>query len=131
MSSRETFARLCERVCGEQDWSLGPTGVELGLPGGRHQVVAMEFFEFQDQNLVRFYTTIGGADVLGPQRLALALQVNARLAYGALAVRDEQLIMTETLLLEDADSAEIRESLRYLAETADYYEKIFFGTDDH
>lgn len=131
MSTKETFARLCERVCEEQDWSVRPNGVELKLPDGRHQVVAIEFFESDDEELVRLYTTIGSTDALGEKRLALALQVNARLAHGALAVRDGQLIMTQTLLLEDADPGEIRASLRYMAETADYYEKIFFGTDQH
>ena len=131
MANKEAFARICERVCEEQRWKLLPTGVQILWPDGRQQVVSLEFFEFDGNDLVRLYTTIGSANALAQERLALALQVNARLAHGALAVRDDHLIMTETLLLADADPGEIRASLKYLAETADYYEKIFFETDKH
>ena len=131
VASKAAFARLCERVCEEQDWKLLPTGVEVRWPEGRHQVVSLEFFEFDGGELVRLYSVVGEARTLPAERLALALQVNARLSHGALAVRDEQLIMTDTLLLEDAEVPQIRAALRYLAETADYYEKIFFGTDEH
>ncbi len=131
MATRETFARLCERVCRDQHWTLLPTGVQIFGPDGRQQLVTLEFFEFEGSDLVRLYSTIGRARALAAERLALALQVNARLAHGALAVRDEDLVVTDTLLLEDADPREISAALRYLAETADYYEKIFFGTDEH
>jgi hypothetical protein len=39
--------------------------------------------------------------------------------------------MIDTLMLEDADAAEIEASIGYLAETADYYEKVLFGTDEY
>ena len=39
--------------------------------------------------------------------------------------------MTDTLLLNDADTDEIAASFSYLAETADYYERQLFGTDEH
>lgn len=131
MSDKATFGRLCERVCGEQSWKLLPTGVELRWPDGRHQVVSLEFFEADGSDLVRLYTVVGPVSDLPPDRLALALQVNSRLAHGALAVRDAQLIMTDTLLLEGAEPTQIRAALSYLGETADYYEKIFFGKDEH
>jgi hypothetical protein len=129
--TKEAFARLCERVCRDQGWSLLPTGVQIFGPDGRQQVVSLEFFEFEDKGLVRLYSVIGSTHRLAAERLALALRVNARLAHGALAVRDDELVMTDTLLLADAGPGEISATLRYLAETADYYEKIFFGTDEH
>jgi hypothetical protein len=39
--------------------------------------------------------------------------------------------MTDTLMLRDADSSEIEASIGYLAETADYYEKTLFETDQY
>jgi hypothetical protein len=131
VANRETFARACERVCEQQGWQLLPEGVRVGLPGGRHQIVSLEFFEFEQEQLARLYSTIGRAEGLAPGRLALALQINARLAHGALAVRDGQLVILETLMLDEADAGEIEASVRYLAETADYYEKTLFGGDDH
>jgi hypothetical protein len=41
------------------------------------------------------------------------------------------LVVLETLMLEEADPSEIEASVRYLAETADYYEKTLFGGDEH
>jgi hypothetical protein len=131
MSTRETFGQTCERVSERQGWEVLPSGVRVDLPGGRRQLVSLEFFEFESQELVRLHTVIGPADALPTERLALALQINARLAHGALAVRDGELIMANTLLLKDADAAEIEASIAYLAETADYYEKTLFGTDRH
>ena len=129
--SRENFGQLCERVCEEQGWELLPAGVRIGFSSGRRQIVSLEFFEFEDQELVRVYTEIGSVDGMSPERLSMALQINGRLAHGALAVRDDRLIMTDTLLLQDADAAEIEATLGYLAETADYYEKTLFGTDEN
>jgi hypothetical protein len=129
MANREAFGRACERVCEQQGWQLLPAGVKVGLAGGRHQVVSLEFFEFEQEQLVRLYSVIGEADELPPPRLALALQINARLAHGALAVKDGLLVILETLMLEEADPGEIEASVRYLAETADYYEKTLFGGD--
>jgi hypothetical protein len=131
LENRETFGRACERVCEQQGWQLLPDGVRVGLPGGRHQIVSLEFFELDQERLVRLYSVIGEAEDLPTQRLALALQINARLAHGALAVKDGQLVVLETLMLEEADPPEIEASVRYLAETADYYEKTLFGGDSH
>ncbi len=131
MSSPETFGRICQRVCQEQNWTFVPSGVHVGLPDGRHQVVELEFFEDESEELVRLASTIGPAGGLSPERLIAVHQVNARHAHGALAVRDGHLVMVDTLLLRDAGSREIEASLRYLASTADGYEKTFYGTDEH
>ena len=131
MATRETFARICERVCEEQGWQLLPAGVQVRFPDGRGQLVSLEHFEFEQKDLLRLTTGIGPAEQLSSERLALALQINARLAHGALAVLDGTLIMTDTLLLADADAGEIESAVSYLAETADYYEKTLFGTDEN
>ena len=131
MSTQESFARLCERVCDEQGWELLPTGVEVRWPDGRHQLVSLEFLDSADRELVRFFTVVGGAEGLGPERLELALQVNARLAHGALALRDGQLVMSDTALVADLDETQLRTAIAYLARTADDYERIFYDADEH
>ncbi len=95
------------------------------------RVEVSDSLEFENQELVRLHTTIGQTRALGEERMVLALQINARLAHGALALRDGELVMIDTLMLKDADPAEVEASLSYLALTADYYEKMLFGTDDH
>ena len=131
MSDQQQFGQLCERVCAERGWELLKSGIRVSFADGRHQLVDVEFEQFEDQELVRLSTTIGAADALGPVRLTVALRLNAALAHGCLAIRQDDLVMTQTLLLADADHDEIDTSIKYLAETADDYEKRLFGTDEN
>jgi hypothetical protein len=57
--------------------------------------------------------------------------MNAELAHGAFAVKDDHLIMVDTLLIRSVDDAQFAGSVQFLAETADYYEQAIFDTDDH
>ena len=131
MATRDVFGRVCKRVCDAQGWELTPSGVRVAVPDGRHQVVELEFFELEGEERVRLYTTIGRVDGMGAVRLTTALRVNANLAHGALAVRNDDLVMVDTLMLDEADGREVEATIRYLAETADRYEKLIFGTDEN
>lgn len=131
MATRESFGQLCRRVCQEQGWELLPSGVQITWGDGRHQLVSLEFFEVADEELVRLYTVIGAADAIDPTRLQSALRLNYHLAHGAFALRDHELVMIDTLMLEDAGPGEIEACISYLAETGDYYERSLFGTDEH
>ena len=131
MADHEAFGQICERVCAEEGWELLPSGIRVTGPTGRRQLVALEFFEFESEELVRLSTIIGRAGSLRKDRLLSALRVNAGLAHGALAVMHDDLVMTDTLMLRDADPGEIRASIAYLSQTADEYEKLIFGTDQH
>jgi hypothetical protein len=128
---QEAFSDICRRVCEERGWRLSPSGVHVPLDDGRHQVVSLELFDHEDEDLVRLSSTIGEAARLTPVRLTIALRINAELAHGAFAVKDDHLIMVDTLMLEDTDASEFEASIRYLAQTADYYERVIFETDDH
>ncbi len=131
MATQEHFAQLLERVCEERGWMLLPSGVQVNFADGRHQLVGLEFFQSGPEELVRLYSTIGSAEELGTVRLTVALRINAELAHGCLAVKNDDLIMTDTLMLQDADMAEIEASISFLAENADYYEKSIFETDQY
>ena len=93
--------------------------------------MSLEVFQHEDEDRVRFFTTIGATSDLTPVRLTIALRINAELAHGAFAVRDDDLIMVDTHMLDCVDPKEIETSIRFLAETADYYEKAIFETDEH
>lgn len=131
MADQEHFAHICRRLCEERGWQLLPGGIEVPLPDSRKQLVGLEFFEFRNEELVRIHSTIGNALALPTGRLTAALRINGELAHGALAVREDDLVMVDTLSLTDADPAEIENAIAYLAESADYYEKNLFETDDH
>jgi len=131
METTDRFAQILRRVCAERDWEITPNGVRVHFANGRQQLVELGFFEFREEDLIRLHTTIGSVDQLGTVRLTVALRMNAELAHGALAIIDDDLVMTETLMLDDADAGEIEASISYLAETADDYERRLFGTDQY
>ena len=129
--SRHVFADLCREVCASQNWELLPTGILVKWGDGRHQLVRLEFFEADREALVRLTTTIGDADVLTRDQYQLALEANAELAHGALAIVAGQLCMTDTLMLENSDAAEIEAAVDYLARRADEYEHTLYGVDEN
>jgi hypothetical protein len=131
LASQEHFAQILKRACRDQGWDLLPSGVLVSWPNGRRQLIELKFFQFQREELVRLYTTIGDVDSMSAVRLMVALRINAELAHGSLAVHENDLVMTDTLMLRDAGPAEIEASIGYLAETADHYEQTIFGTDQY
>jgi hypothetical protein len=129
MATAENFGAMCRRVCRERGWDLLPGGIRLRVDGGRHQLVELELFEAEGHELVRLTTTVGNARKVGDARLVRALRWNAELAHGAFAVRDDELVMTETLLLRDADEGELETALAYLGAMADRYERLLSESD--
>jgi len=127
----ETFREVLGQACQALGWSLGENTVEARFESQRHQTVHFEFFEFEAHALVRLYTTIGDATRVDAMRLAHGLRISFRLPHGALAVRDDDLVMVDTLPVKNASSETLQSVLRYLAETADDLEKSMFGSDEH
>lgn len=129
MGERENFEKLYAQVCDEQKWEAGSGEVVIALESGRRQVVHHEFFEFEDQALVRFYSSIGNAERVDPLRLIHALRMSFGFPHGAMALKGDDLVMVETAMLRDIDAGRILARVRYLAETADHLEKTIFGPD--
>ena len=125
MAVPEVFQRGCAR----NGWPCEGNQAEIALEGGRKQKVLIDIFRHENDAMARAYTVIGSADALSETRLRSALGLNFGLAHGALAVHDEQLVMTDTFLVKDADEDEVDASLRFLAATADRYEKLIYGGD--
>ena len=131
MRFEQAFAAICRQVCEQEDWELLPTGIVVRWGDGRHQLVSLEFFEFEREELVRLSSTIGTVAQLQREQLILALSTNAKLAHGALAIRNAQLVMTDTLMVSGSDAEGIRAAIEYLARAADDYERTIYGTDQH
>ncbi len=127
--NHDSFRDLCEGICRDGGWELLPNGIRVSWPGGRRQLVSFDFFEHQDQEVVRLYTRIGPVEALDEETLVMALRVNAGLAHGALAVMHDALVMIDTQMLRDADLGEVKASIDFLARTADCYEKTLFCRD--
>jgi hypothetical protein len=124
------FRELCRRVCAEAGWELLSSGIRVPLPGGRHQLVEIEEVEPFGHERIRLVTTVGTAETLGRVRHAVALGINAELAHGAFARREEELVMVETLAASCA-AEEFESAVRYLAEIADDWEARLYGGDEY
>jgi hypothetical protein len=131
VSRDNAFAEYCRRVCEAQNWELLPTGINVRWGDGRHQLVSIELFEARREVLVRLSSGIGEVAALSREQLESALERNAELAHGALAIRGGELCLTDTLMAEASGPEEIEAAVEYLASQADAYEQIFFGTDVH
>ncbi len=131
MAGQEHFAQILKRACRDRGWELLPTGISVSWPNGRRQLIELKFFQFKKEELVRLFTTIGEVAGMSVLRLTVALRTNAELAHGCLAIQEDHLVMTDTLMLRDAGLQVIEASISYLAETADHYEHTIFGTDQY
>lgn len=129
--AHSAFAERCRKVCASHDWELLPTGILVRWGDGRRQLVRLEIFDSEGETLVRLSTTIGDPGRLGRDRLVLALETNARLAHGALAIQSGQLCLTDTLMLDNTDAEELEATIDYLSRRADEYERTLFGTDEN
>ena len=131
MASRASFADILRKVCSDRGWELLPSGVNVKHADGRHQVIHFELFDFGEREVVRLVSMIGDATTMSRAQMEQALRANMSLAHGALALKDDELCMTETLSLEESDAGEIESAVDFISELADNYEKILFGTDRH
>ena len=131
MSESNSFSELCKQVCDSQKWELLPTGIVVRWGDGRHQLVSLEPFEFEREELVRLWSIIGDVADLSREQLVTALRANSLLPHGALAIRSEQLCMADTLMLAEAGVDEIKAAIEFLARSADDLERNLFGTDEY
>lgn len=131
MASRKSFAEILRSVCTERGWEFLPSGVNVQHADGRHQVIQFELFELEGRGMVRLISVIGDAGNLSPGQMEQALRANMNLAHGALALKDAELCMTDTLSLEESEAGEVDSAVAFIAKLADTYEKLLFGTDQY
>lgn len=128
-AERDGFQERMAEICERRDWKCDGQVVDLDIEEGRHQQVHLDFFTFDDHEMVRLYSLIGPTRRIKPDRLVFALEMTFRMPYGSMAVHDEMLVVVDTLMVGDADTNELEAAISYLAETADQYEKSMFGPD--
>ena len=131
MSPRTDFDQIYASVCEQRSWTASAGQVEVKLEGGRQQIVHLDFFEYREEQLVRLYSIIGSTKKIRPDRLAYALELNFGLPHGSFAVRDDLLVLVDTMLLADVDVSELDACIAYLSEMADHYEQSMFGPDSY
>lgn len=128
------FREIVDTIAQACGWTVSgdPSGaiyIEVPTGSDRTQMVMITSdVDVADQAIVRYWSVIGPAEGLDLER---CLEENARLCYGAFALKDQQLVMMDTQLVQDADPMEVGASIGNLAAYADRYEQDLFGTDDN
>jgi hypothetical protein len=107
-----------------EEWVL-----DVHLEGGRNQEMRLFAFEEGGRQMVRFLTGIGSASEFSSGRMRSALELNASLLYGALAIFEGNIVLTASAPLNRPDATEATDAIRYMTRMADAYEKILFGLD--
>ena len=118
-----------KEVCEAQGWKVIAASAVIPLSDGRTQSVLHEVYEEDGDKILRAYTVVGDARVLDERRVRAALSLNWRLRFGAIAIWEDKLVLTDTFLVEEMDAHELLGSIKYLAETGDKYEKYLFRVD--
>jgi len=130
-----TLNEFIESVSKLKGWKsftgVGGLGFEVPQAAGRKQFVAVSEFRDESQPMVRFSTQIGPADRLDSKRLRSALELNAHLPHGCLAVDAGHLVMTNTRPLKTTTPETSGKVIEFIARQADQYEKLIFQTDVH
>lgn len=127
------FREIVDSIAKACGWRVTGKGAELSVEvptgAGRTQVVVItEDQDIAEQKIVRYWSVIGPADDIDFRR---CLEENSRLCYGAFAVKDEQLVLMDTQLVQDADPMEVGASIGNLAAYADRFERDLFGVDKY
>lgn len=124
---------LVDAICKAEGWSSRAEGaafhVTVPQSGGRHQGVTAAEFREEGAPHVRFTSVVGPAAKLDAGRIRSALEINARLPQGCLALDGDNLVLTETRPLGTTTPATSAAAVRYIAKQADTYERLIYGTD--
>jgi len=112
-------------------WHFDGAAITVQLDSGRKQIIHLATFAFDGEEITRIYSRVGPIDALSDTQLSALLGLNFSLAFGALARYGDDLVMTETLLLQEHSHDQLAFAIRFLAETSDGYEKRIYGTDHH
>jgi len=130
-----TIQELAALIRKERDtWSFEETDlyvvVTMRLDDGRQHKVKLTQFRHDNVAYVRFTAGIGSAEQMEIARASSALALNAHLAFGAVAIQSNELVLTETQPLGTITPQLAVLITSYLAQQADRYEAAMFHTDD-
>ena len=131
-----TIQELAALVRKEREaWAFDETDlhvvVELELENERRHKVTLTQFRHDNVAYVRFRATIGSAETLELARATSALSLNSHLAFGAVAIHHNDLVLTETQPLGTVTTSLAVHIISYLAHQADRYEAAMFHRDEN
>jgi hypothetical protein len=107
----------------DEEWVL-----DLELPAKRKQELTVRTLEEDGVQFVRFFTGVGRTEQFSQQKIITAMELNSSLLYGAIAIYEGSIVITEAVPL-DRELKEIVQVVGYITRMADAYEKMLFGVD--
>src|SRR5262245_10730638 len=135
MKYETTLQDLVAKMCVTEHWTSEPAGqgwgIEIPQPKGRKQKVFAAQFSDGGDPMVRYTSMIGDSEKVDDKRARMALELNAKLPHGCLAIEGGHLIVTETRPLKTTTPESSAAAVKYLARQADTYERLIYASDEH
>lgn len=108
----------------------GAYSTELKFDNSRSQQVLITLTKDEvGDRIINYYSSIGKLKGDFLELFKYALQTNATLPLGALALVDDTLVLRNSILLQDCDPRRFLKSLTYIAAKADELEEILLKDD--
>jgi hypothetical protein len=104
------------------------TNIEFDNGRAQEVMVTLTLDESGDR-LINYYSVIAKVKTGYAELFKYALQMNATIDYGAIALIEDNLILRNTLLLEDCEPHQFVKSLTYIAAKGDEIEEILTKQD--
>jgi hypothetical protein len=120
------ISQKIEHICQMQGWQYLATNtgfkLEVITRAGRTQIIHIDgITDPEGRPLAEIWSTV--CELRFANDLAYILRLNQSLVYGALAIRDQSLVMRSTQLIETADVEELRRIFYFVALQADDLER--------
>ena len=122
MQSRPYYSMM-DQICRANGWVLGADRGEmvLGVPqqdGSQQSVIVNDYVDTSGQAAVRLWSPVAAADRVPADQ---ALTVNFQLPLGFLAIREGQVVVCATRIVNFTDQAEMSNLLHTVAYYAKFY----------
>jgi hypothetical protein len=125
---------IINRVATQNRWPLrqdpnGEIRVEVGLPGGRTQVVTLAQGNDPEGDPLAYVWSVAG-HISVARDLAAVMRFSLKLSYGCTAIKDDNVIVKHSLRLAGSDDNSFRKALFFVARAADTLEaEAYAGAD--
>jgi hypothetical protein len=131
------FDVLLHKLADDKGWSLlyvtedDLYKLTLPVPGERYQDVYVAFRrDAENWNIATIWTVISEVEDFNLDQPTELLRFNWRTLYGSLAIKDEQIVLVQNQLTEEANWNEVGRAVAYMALTADGIEQEIYGDED-
>jgi len=131
------FDVLLHKLADDKGWSLlyvtddDLYKLTLPVPGDRYQDVYVAFRrDAENWNIATIWTVISEVADFNLEVPTELLRFNWRTLYGSLAIKDEQVVLVQNQLTEEANWNEVGRAVAYMALTADGIEQEIYGDED-